>query len=184
MGLKKTQIQTREGDLDGEALIDSSSEVPKDHYRVAYVVFFTLGAGFLLPWNAFITAVDYFAYLYPGQPVDRVFAVAYMLTCLLFLGLIILWAHKSATSSRVNAGIALFLLSLLVVPVMDFAYIKGRVGIYEGFYVTVAAVVLSGIGDALVQGGIVGAAGELPEEYMQATMAGTAASGFRRASIA
>ncbi|KAK1281677.1 Equilibrative nucleotide transporter 1 [Acorus calamus] len=178
MGLKMTQIQTREGDLDGEALIDYSSEVPKGHYRVAYVVFFTLGAGFLLPWNAFITAVDYFANLYLGQPVDQVFAVAYMLTCLLFLGLIILLANKSATSYRVNVGNALLILSLLVVPIMDFAYIKGRVGIYEGFYVTFTAVVLSGISDALVQGCIVGATSELPKEYMQATMAGTAASGF------
>lgn len=33
------------------------------------------------------------------------------------------------------------------------------------------------IADALVQGGIVGSAGELPERYMQAMVAGTAASG-------
>lgn len=66
---------------------------------------------------------------------------------------------------------------MLVVPVMDAVYIKGRVGLYAGFDVTVAAIALSGVADALVQGGIIGSAGELPERYMQAVVAGTAASG-------
>lgn len=75
-------------------------------------------------------------------------------------------------------GLALFVVGLLVVPVLDAAYIKGRIGLYDGFYVTVTAVALSGLGDALVQGGIIGSAGEMPERYMQAVVAGTAASGL------
>ena len=74
-------------------------------------------------------------------------------------------------------GMGLFVVSLLIVPIMDAVYIKGRTGLYDGFDVTVAAVGLSGLGDALVQGGIVGSAGELPERYMQAVFAGTGASG-------
>lgn len=60
---------------------------------------------------------------------------------------------------------------------MDVFYIKGRVGLYDGFYVTVATVALSGLADALVQGSLIGAASELPETYMQAVVAGTAGSG-------
>lgn len=74
-------------------------------------------------------------------------------------------------------GLGLFVLSLLIVPVLDLVYIKGRVGLYDGFYVTVAAVALAGLADALVQGSLIGAAGELPERYMQAVVAGTAGSG-------
>lgn len=55
-------------------------------------------------------------------------------------------------------------------------YIQGRVGLYEGLYVTVGSVVLCGAADAVVQGGVIGSAGELPEKYMQAVMAGTAGS--------
>lgn len=62
---------------------------------------------------------------------------------------------------------------------MDVVYIKGQTGLYSGFYVTVAAVGLSGLGDALVQGGVIGSAGEMPERYMQAVVAGTAASGMQ-----
>ncbi|XP_010905297.1 equilibrative nucleotide transporter 1 [Elaeis guineensis] len=151
--------------------------VPKDNYHVAYLVYFTLGAGFLVPWNAFITAVDYFGYLYPAAPVDRVFSVVYMLSCFFPLLLIVGWAHKSSAPVRINAGLVLFVVALLVVPVMDAAYVKGMRGLYSAYNVTVAAVLLSGIADALVQGGVIGAAGELPERYMQAVVAGTAASG-------
>ena len=31
---------------------------PKDHYKLAYVIFYWLGTGSLLPWNFFITGKD------------------------------------------------------------------------------------------------------------------------------
>jgi solute carrier family 29 (equilibrative nucleoside transporter), member 1/2/3 len=63
------------------------------------------------------------------------------------------------------------------VPLLDAAYVRGRPGLYAAFDATVAATALCGVADALVQGGVVGFAGELPERYMQAVVAGTAASG-------
>ncbi|KAK4780800.1 hypothetical protein SAY87_016906 [Trapa incisa] len=175
MGVEKAAA----GDDESSLLLSagSAAKIPADTFHFAYIVFFTLGLGFLLPWNAFITAVDYFTFLYPDASVDRVFAVVYMLVCLTFLILIVLYSHKSAAYVRINVGLALFVVALLVVPVMDSVYIKGRIGLYDGFYATVAAVGLSGFSDALVQGGIIGSAGEMPERYMQAVVAGTAASG-------
>ncbi|XP_051201047.1 equilibrative nucleotide transporter 1 [Lolium perenne] len=150
---------------------------PEDRLGVGYLIFFTLGSGFLLPWNAYITAVDYFSYLYPGAPVDRVFSVSYMLSCLLPLLLIVLVFPKSSARARINTGLALFTLALLVVPVMDAVYVRGTPRLYGAFDVTVAATAMCGVADALVQGGVIGFAGELPERYMQAVIAGTAASG-------
>ncbi|TKY67949.1 Equilibrative nucleotide transporter 1 [Spatholobus suberectus] len=155
----------------------TNNNVPEDKWELAYIVYFTLGLGYLLPWNVFITAVDYFSYLYPDASVDRIFAVVYMLIGLVGIFLIILYSHKSDAYVRINVGLALFVVSLLVVPLLDAFYIKGRVGLYDGFYVTAGAVGLAGVADALVQGSIVGSAGQLPERYMQAVVAGTAASG-------
>ncbi|GAB2297351.1 Epsin-1, required for endocytosis and actin patch assembly [Dionaea muscipula] len=155
----------------------SPKKVPDDSFHLTYIIYFTLGAGFLLPWNAFITAVDYFDYLYPGVSVDRIFAVVYMIVALVSLLVIIFYAHKSDAYVRINAGLVLFVVALLVVPVMDATYIKDQSGLYAGFYVTVGAIALCGLADALVQGGLIGSAGELPERYMQAVCAGTAASG-------
>ncbi|KAG9447400.1 hypothetical protein H6P81_013528 [Aristolochia fimbriata] len=164
-------------EVESQLLPPKSAEAPEDRFHLAYIVYFTLGTGFLLPWNAFITGVDYFDYLYPGVSVNRVFSVVYMVVTLVCLLLILGCAHKSSASFRINLGIALFVVSLLVVPVMDAVYIRGIRGLYSGYYVTVAAVGLAGVAEALVQGGVMGSAGELPERYMQATVAGTAASG-------
>ncbi|XP_021727000.1 equilibrative nucleotide transporter 1-like [Chenopodium quinoa] len=156
---------------------EAPKNIPKDSFHFAYIIYFTLGTGFLLPWNAFITAVDYFDYLYPDQSVDRIFAVAYMLTGLFSLLVIIFSLRKSDAFVRINMGLGLFVVALFVVPLMDVFYIKGRSGLYDGFYVTVGVLCLAGLADALVQGGLIGSAGELPERYMQAVVAGTAASG-------
>ncbi|XP_028794852.1 equilibrative nucleotide transporter 1 [Neltuma alba] len=170
-----------EPDSDTSRLLNSRetppNKIPEDKWHLAYIIYFIIGLGYLLPWNAFITAVDYFSYLYPETSVDRIFAVVYMLVGLVSLFIIILYSHRSHVYVRINVGLGLLTLALLIVPIIDAVYIKGRVGLYDGFYVTVAAVGLSGLGDALVQGGIVGSAGELPDRYMQATIAGTAASG-------
>ncbi|CAA6664196.1 unnamed protein product [Spirodela intermedia] len=157
------------GEEGGEtALLLSHGAAPRDRLHLAYVVYFILGAGFLVPWNTFITAVDYFSYLYPAVPIDRVFSISYMTCALIFLIIMVgWWAHRSGASIRINSGLVLFVVSLLLVPIVDVAYVKGRQGLYTGYDITVVAVVLSGIGDALVQGG----------RYMQAVVAGTAASG-------
>eukprot|EP01018_Ginkgo_biloba_P010719 Gb_14388 [translate_table: standard] len=150
---------------------------PNDAFNLAYMTYFLLGTGSLLPWNAFITAVDYFSYLYPNVQVDRVFAVAYMIPSLPLLIALISWTNRSSARIRINLGLSLFLLSLVTIPVMDLIYIHGTRGSNAARYVTVALVGVCGIADALVGGGMIGSAGELPERYMQAVFAGTATSG-------
>lgn len=164
-------------------LLPSSSgsgtkKAPEDKWQLAYIIYFTLGLGYVLPWNALITAVDYFSYLYPHASVDRTFAVVSTLVSLFCLFFIILYRHKSNAYVRINLGLALFIVSLLLVPLLDVFYVKGRVGLYYGFYVTVGTVGISGVANALVQGSVVGSAGELPERYTQAVLSGTAASGI------
>jgi equilibrative nucleoside transporter 1/2/3 len=156
----------------------STNKPPKDKWHLAYIIYFTLGIGYLFQWNAFITAVDYFSYLYPNANVDRIFALVSSLASFIGLILIILNGHKSYAYVRINVGLTLFIVSLLVVPLLDAVYVKGRVGLYNGFYVTVAVVGVSGLANALVQGSILGSAGELPERYTQAVIVGSAASGI------
>ncbi|KHN32391.1 Equilibrative nucleoside transporter 4 [Glycine soja] len=107
----------------------NKNKVPEDKWDMAYIVYFTLGLGYLLPWNAFITAVDYFSYLYPDASVDRIFAVVYMLIGLVGISLIIFYSHKSNAYVRINVGLALFVISLLIIPLLDAFYLKGRVGL-------------------------------------------------------
>ncbi len=49
-----------------------------DRFCLAYLIYVLLGAGTLYPWNAFISAADYFEVIYPGRHSDRLFTVAYL----------------------------------------------------------------------------------------------------------
>nr|GMD23296.1 equilibrative nucleotide transporter 1 [Ipomoea batatas] len=158
-------------------LATAPSKIPEDSFHLAYITYFTLGAGYLLPWNAFITAVDYFSYLYPAASVNRIFSIVNMTVNLVSVSFVVAFAHRSRPAARINAGLALFTAALVGVPLVDAFYVKGNVGVYGGFYVTVGLLFVCGVADGMVQGSVIGTAGELPERYMQAVFAGTAASG-------
>ncbi|CAM6090185.1 unnamed protein product [Calypogeia fissa] len=144
---------------------------------LVYIVYFILGTGFLLPWNAFITAVDYFGYLYPNTHVDRIFSVSYLVPCLAILCLLIAYGQRFGPQARINCGLGLFFISIVVVPIMEALFIIGQDASSWTYFVTVGAVVVAGVGDALVQGTLIGFAGHLPERYTQAIVSGTGFSG-------
>ncbi|KAJ6741981.1 EQUILIBRATIVE NUCLEOSIDE TRANSPORTER [Salix viminalis] len=156
---------------------------PRDTYKIAYLIHFFLGAGNLLPWNAFITAIDYFGYLYPTKHIEKVFSVAYMSSSVLVLIIVMSWGGWSKHLSyrlRMNTGFCMFILSLMVALVIDWTWSssgpKGSTS--NGAYaVTVASVVVCGVADGMIGGSLIGAAGKLPKQYMQAVFAGTASSG-------
>jgi len=158
----------------GKASRDGNDQQPRDTYKIAYIIHFLLGAGNLLPWNALITAVDYFAYLYPTKHVEKVFSVAYMASSVLMLVVMLNFRF------RMNLGFSLFVFSLMVAPVIDWScrHKSTGGGPPTGAYgVTVASVIVCGLADGLVGGSLIGSAGKLPKEYMQAVFAGTASSG-------
>ncbi|GJW52780.1 equilibrative nucleotide transporter 8 [Tanacetum coccineum] len=155
---------------------------PKDTYKIAYMIHFLLGAGNLLPWNALITAIDYFGYLYPDKHVEKVFSVAYMSSSLLVLIVMIRWNNFSELVTfqvRMNIGFAMFVVSLMVTPTIDWAW-QGvsKEQSDAAFCAVVASVWICGLADGLIGGSLIGSAGKLPKEYMQAVFAGTASSGI------
>lgn len=152
---------------------------PPDSFHLAYIVYFTLGVGLLIPWNTFITAVDYFTYLYPSVPIDYVFTLVYIVVAILFLLLVILIGQNSSAFLRINIGIGLMVLCLAIPLVVDWVLVKGKQGVYGGFYLTVLALAIAGVADAFGKGGLFGSAGELPKIYMLVVNSGGAASGER-----
>lgn len=156
---------------------DQFPSEPRDTYRIAYIIHFFLGAGNLLPWNVFITAVDYFGYLYPTGHVEKVFSVAYMSTSVMVLVMVMSfggWSPKFSHRLRMNLGLIMFIVSLMMAPIMDWIWTGTSGGAYG---VTVGTVVICGLADGLIGGSLIGSAGKLPKEYMQAVFAGTASSG-------
>ncbi len=176
MGWIVARNSTMEEDAEQQLL--SATPEPRDDYNAAYSVFFALGVGLILPWNAFISAVDYFQVLYPDAHTDRVFALAYMFPCLFTLVYLTFYCRKFSASSRINGGLTLFLAAIVLIPIVDQLFITGSQGSQATQYVTVGAGITMGIANAIMEGSLVGVAGELPERYMQAFVAGTAGSGM------
>ena len=156
---------------------------PRDTYKIAYTIHFLLGAGNLLPWNAFITAVDYFGFRYPNKHVEKAFSVAYMTSSVLSLLLVLVWGSRRGRVSprlALNLGFSMFILSLMVAPLIDWACQRhsGSSGGSDAAYgVAIASVTVCGLADGLVASSLMGSAGRLPKQYMQAVFAGTASSG-------
>ncbi|XP_076938906.1 equilibrative nucleotide transporter 8-like [Bidens hawaiensis] len=158
---------------------------PKDTYHMTYIIHFLLGAGYLIPWNAFITAIDYFQFLYPNKHINKVFSVGYMSAALTVLFTLMCWSSSSrvklpSVRTRMNLGQFLFVLALMVPPVTDWI-VHGKQSTTPSniaFVVLVSMVMISGLSDGLVGGSLVGATGALPGRYMQAVFAGNATAGL------
>ena len=156
----------REGDLSSSVLASSPSSEPRDERDVAYWSCFALGAGLLSPWNAYISAVDYFASLYPHEHVDRAFGVLYFTPNLASLCAVLRFGDRVEPGARIRAGYAAFLLCLAV-PATS-----------TSLALTYVAVALTGVADAVCQGSLFGVVGTMPERFTQALMGGTSFSGL------
>ncbi|PWA65616.1 equilibrative nucleoside transporter, Major facilitator superfamily domain protein [Artemisia annua] len=163
-----------------QATTDEHDE--KDPYNITYIIHFLLGAGYLVPWNSFITAVDYFQDIYPKKHVANVFSVAYMLAATTVLFIMTYLSSKTKLPSfkmRMNFGYGLFVLALMVAPVTDWIGHGDEVkrGSNAAFVVLVLMVVVTGAAEGLTSGSLIGATGKLPDRYMQAVVAGNASAG-------
>ncbi len=129
------------------------------------LLFGIMGTGILLPWNTFISGADYFEELYPCSHIEFKFAIAYMASLMIFMLLAVVLGHLFSLGARVVGGYVLLLLSMLgSLPVKTQS-------------AHILMVILTGIGDALVQGSMYGVAGSFPPLFMRALMMGTAVAG-------
>ena len=148
----------------------SASQAPRDRGRVVYVCMVMAGAGFLFPWSSYVTAIDYFFFLYwedfhqvsfssflsdralmanpspyPIQ-VSVVIPMTYLVSTWLFTGLNITIVNAIPLHARIGLGYLLFLISLLVVPLLDLLVHACILSLHLAFYLTILSVAVVGIG--------------------------------------
>lgn len=58
---------------------EHSSQVPKDHRNIVYLSLLTAGIGFVLPYNSFIIASDYWSERFPSRPVELDLSCTYII---------------------------------------------------------------------------------------------------------
>lgn len=67
--------------------------IPVDKYNLVFIVIFLFGVGVLFPWNAFISAMDYFKLKYPNFPMEFGLPSFFNFPNLIFLIINIRWGH-------------------------------------------------------------------------------------------
>jgi len=176
--LQKLEVSAKASSY--RALELEMGEPPKDRYHLCYLSYFALGAGVLFPWNAFLTAVDYFQDQYPDQHVDRTFCLVYMSFCMTTLALVVYYAFGLSSNWRIYIGFIMYLISLAIIPILDVITHAGLAskGSSVNWGITLLAVVFAGMGDGFGQGSVFGSSGHMPPLYTQAVVSGTAVSGM------
>lgn len=151
----------------------TNGELPQDRYKLSYSLMVLIGAGFLFPYNAFITAVDYFSYLFPAHQIE--YAIPAVYTSCLFLTMLVLvkYGRHYTFHGRILGGFVCFFVVMSLVPVLDFINLADE----KMFWITLGLVLVTGVGDAIVQGSMYGMASLFPPLYAQAIQNGNGIAG-------
>ena len=113
-------------------------------HRIVYLSFIYLGAVFLFPYNAFITAVDYFSFVFPERNSEALMAALYLSVTLVMVFVSILAAKILDAHLRIRLGLGLFAVSLSGVLVLV-AVLSGC-GTDAAFAIIMIAVVATSAG--------------------------------------
>ncbi|KAF5842221.1 nucleoside transporter-domain-containing protein [Dunaliella salina] len=152
---------------------------------LAWAAYFLIGTGLLAPWNALLIGIDYFAAVFPGKPMDRLFTVTYLPACLSVLLLLLRFKITFLTPyvRIVNSFIG-FALIMLVIPMLDLFGLGPRPPSASEdnsstfFPAVLSATIVIGALDGLCQGAVFADVAALPPKFTQAVVSGTACSGF------
>ncbi|XP_076271622.1 equilibrative nucleoside transporter 3 isoform X2 [Rhynchophorus ferrugineus] len=148
---------------------------PIDSFNVIYLSFVLGGMGFLLPYNSFIMAMDYFKVRYPGTPVVFDMSLVYIVVALLTVLANNLLVETFSLNSRINFGYVMSFVTLIFVVVCEVWWEAW--GTATSYTVNLAAVAVVSVGCTVQQSSFYGYTSMLPSKYTQAVMVGESTSG-------
>jgi equilibrative nucleoside transporter 1/2/3 len=137
------------------ALFKKKHDAPEDKHNMAYYIFFLLGIGSLLPWNAFITASAYYRNRFCGTDYvlnfEAWFSVAYSLSSEVSLVFVVLY-RRTAVLYPLYIFATIFVFTTVLVL---FPNIHGN----DFFYITITSMIVVGTVASMVRSGVFTLAG-------------------------
>ncbi|KAG9303670.1 hypothetical protein G9A89_018567 [Geosiphon pyriformis] len=156
------------------------SNSPTDRYNVVYWIFFLQGLAMLLPWNAFITASEFFRVQFTGSPYtanfQNYFSIGYMTSNLV--------AFAIALNTQKKANIFRRIVISLVVNALMFALIIASTRKVDKFtssgyfYFIMSMIMISGTTTAYLQNGVFALVSQFLPTHTQAVMSGQGMAGM------
>ncbi|RZC79917.1 hypothetical protein C5167_042494 [Papaver somniferum] len=159
----------------------------------AMIVCWLLGNGHLFVWNNMLTAEDYYL-IVPGTHCfltslqllwryhpTRVFTVVYVVITLATSSIMAHYEATINTRKRNLIGYFLFFISAISIPILDLAT-SGN-GSLATYISLCSIVVIFGLGDGCVEGGMLGDLSLMCPEFIQPYLAGSSASGVLTSAL-
>ncbi|KAJ2944346.1 hypothetical protein O0L34_g18348 [Tuta absoluta] len=149
---------------------------PPDRYNTVYFSLFIAGAAFLLPFNSFIMAVDYFKHHYPDTPIMFDMSTVYIASACVAVVVNNLVIDLFTYNTRITFGILVSLTTMLFVAVFNIGW--DGFSLRVSYTINLVAIAVVAVGCTVQQASYYGFTGSLPPRYTQAVMAGESAAGF------
>ncbi|RWS25941.1 equilibrative nucleoside transporter 4-like protein [Leptotrombidium deliense] len=149
---------------------------PKDKCNLIYLGLLLAGVGFLLPYNSFVIAVDYFQSRYPGTTI--IFDMSFVYILVAFGAVIVnnILVETISLYWRINFGYLLSIMTLLVIAIFEVGCESFPSEI--SYKLNLLAVAVVAFGCTIQQSSFYGYTSMLPSRYTQAVMTGESAAGL------
>ncbi|OXB82766.1 UNVERIFIED_CONTAM: hypothetical protein H355_000464 [Colinus virginianus] len=143
----------------------SEDPEPQDRYHGIYFAMLLAGVGFLLPYNSFITDVDYLHHKYPGTSIVFDMSLTYILVALVAVILNNALVELLSLHTRISVGYLFALGPLLFVSICDvwLELFTRR----QAYAINLVAVGVVAFGCTVQQSSFYGYTGLLPKRYTQ-----------------
>ncbi|XP_062422141.1 equilibrative nucleoside transporter 4 isoform X2 [Pungitius pungitius] len=154
---------------------DFDEPIPDDRYHGIYFAMLLAGVGFLLPYNSFITDVDYLHHKFEGTSIVFDMSLTYILVALLAVILNNVLVERLSLHTRITVGYILALGPLIFVSVFDVWLAKFTTR--QAYIVNLVSVGVVALGCTVQQSSFYGYMGMLPKRYTQGVMTGESTAG-------
>lgn len=153
-----------------------STSPPKDTRNFVYLSLLSAGIGFVLPYNSFIVAADYWQERFKGRSVALDMSMTYILVAFVTVLLNNLLLAMASFRVRVSFGYIISFTTLIFVAICEVGFhVFSKTTAYS---VCLAAVSLVSLGCTVQQSSFYGFASMFPKQYTQAVMAGESIAGL------
>ncbi|KAH6943505.1 hypothetical protein HPB50_022200 [Hyalomma asiaticum] len=156
-------------------LAASHERPPEDRCSCVYLALVLAGVGFLLPYNSFITAVDYFQDKYPRTTIVFDMNLVYIVTAFVAVVVNNVLVETLALQVRITFGYLLSFATLLFVALFEVHW--ESFGHDAGYTANLVAIAIVALGCTVQQSSFYGYTSMLPSRYTQAVMTGESAAG-------
>ncbi|KAM4717487.1 equilibrative nucleoside transporter 4 isoform 2-T2 [Anableps anableps] len=154
---------------------DFEQPIPDDRYHGIYFAMLLAGVGFLLPYNSFITDVDYLHHKFQGTSIVFDMSLTYIVVALLAVILNNVLVERLSMHTRITVGYILALGPLIFVSMFDVWLEKFTTK--QAYIINLLSVGVVAFGCTVQQSSFYGYMGMLPKRYTQGVMTGESTAG-------